>query len=90
MSCLNERHSAARGFLSAQACRPPRRPASRSGATSFSLISLAAAFVGVAGLILTSRVAAGEPNLYPTLPFESMAACAVGGDSAEPAGAARR
>jgi ribose transport system permease protein len=40
---------------------------------------LAAVFVGVAGLILTSRVAAGEPNLYPTLPFETMAACAVGG-----------
>ena len=42
---------------------------------------LAAAFVGVAGLILTSRVAAGEPNLIPTLPFETMAACAVGGIS---------
>jgi ribose/xylose/arabinose/galactoside ABC-type transport system permease subunit len=40
---------------------------------------LAGVFVGVAGLILTSRVAAGEPNLYPTLPFETMAACAVGG-----------
>jgi ribose/xylose/arabinose/galactoside ABC-type transport system permease subunit len=40
---------------------------------------LGAAFVGFAGLILTSRVAAGEPNLYPTLPFETMAACAIGG-----------
>jgi ribose/xylose/arabinose/galactoside ABC-type transport system permease subunit len=40
---------------------------------------VAACFVGLAGLILTSRVAAGEPNLYPTLPFESMAACAIGG-----------
>ena len=40
---------------------------------------VAACFVGIAGLILTSRVAAGEPNLYPTLPFESLAACAIGG-----------
>ena len=40
---------------------------------------IAACFVGIAGLILTSRVAAGEPNLYPTLPFESLAACAIGG-----------
>jgi ribose/xylose/arabinose/galactoside ABC-type transport system permease subunit len=40
---------------------------------------IAACFVCIAGLILTSRVAAGEPNLYPTLPFESMAACAIGG-----------
>ena len=37
MSCWNERHSAGRGFLSAQACRPPRRPASGSAATSSSL-----------------------------------------------------
>jgi ribose/xylose/arabinose/galactoside ABC-type transport system permease subunit len=40
---------------------------------------LAGAFVGIGGLILTSRVGAGEPNLYPTLPFETMAACAIGG-----------
>lgn len=36
-------------------------------------------FVAAAGLILTSRVASGQPNLYPTLPFESIAACAIGG-----------
>ncbi|HEX7126669.1 MAG TPA: ABC transporter permease [Thermodesulfobacteriota bacterium] len=36
-------------------------------------------FVGAAGVILTSRVASGQPNLYPTLPFEAIAACAIGG-----------
>jgi ribose/xylose/arabinose/galactoside ABC-type transport system permease subunit len=36
-------------------------------------------FVAAAGLILTSRVASGQPNLYPTLPFEAIAACAIGG-----------
>lgn len=45
----------------------------------FLAYGIAACFVGVAGLILTSRVAAGEPNLYPTLPFETLAACAIGG-----------
>jgi ribose/xylose/arabinose/galactoside ABC-type transport system permease subunit len=38
-----------------------------------------AAFVAVAGLILTSRVHSGQPDLYPTLAFEAIAACAIGG-----------
>lgn len=39
----------------------------------------AAGFVAVSGLILTSRVASGQPNLIPNLPFETISACAVGG-----------
>lgn len=42
---------------------------------------LAAGFVGVSGLILTSRVASGQPNLVPNLPFEAISACAIGGIS---------
>jgi ribose/xylose/arabinose/galactoside ABC-type transport system permease subunit len=36
-------------------------------------------FVAAAGAILTSRVNSGQPNLHPTLPFEAIAACAIGG-----------
>jgi ribose/xylose/arabinose/galactoside ABC-type transport system permease subunit len=38
-----------------------------------------AAFVAVAGVILTSRVHSGQPDLYPNLPFDAIAACAIGG-----------
>lgn len=38
-----------------------------------------AAYVAVAGLILTARVHSGQPDLYPTLAFEAIAACAIGG-----------
>lgn len=36
-------------------------------------------FVAIAGIILTSRVHSGQPNLFPTLPFAAIAACAIGG-----------
>ncbi len=36
-------------------------------------------FVAAAAVVLTSRVASGQPNLHPGLPFEAIAACAVGG-----------
>jgi ribose/xylose/arabinose/galactoside ABC-type transport system permease subunit len=36
-------------------------------------------FLALAGLILTSRVHSGQPNLQPTLAFEAIAACAIGG-----------
>jgi ribose transport system permease protein len=39
----------------------------------------AAAFVSVAGIILTARVHSGQPDLQPTLAFEAIAACAIGG-----------
>lgn len=39
----------------------------------------AGGFAAIAGLILTSRVNSGQPNLFPTLPFEAIAACAIGG-----------
>jgi len=40
---------------------------------------LNAALVAMAGLLLTSRLGSGQPNLYPELPFEAIAACAIGG-----------
>ncbi|CAO3420074.1 ABC transporter permease [Azospirillum doebereinerae] len=40
---------------------------------------LAGVFCAVAAVILTSRVASGQPGLAPNLPFETIAACAVGG-----------
>ncbi|WCB92281.1 L-arabinose transport system permease protein AraH [Baekduia alba] len=40
---------------------------------------VAAGFVAVAGVILAARVQSGQPNLQPTLPFEAIAACAIGG-----------
>lgn len=43
--------------------------------------TIAAAFVAFAGLILTSRVGSGQPNLMPNLPFETISACAIGGIS---------
>jgi len=41
----------------------------------------ASLFYALAGAILTSRVGSGQPNLYPNLSFEAIAACAVGGIS---------
>ncbi|WP_161539958.1 ABC transporter permease [Glaciimonas sp. PCH181] len=38
-----------------------------------------AVLVALAGAILTSRLGSGQPNLYPELPFEAIAACAIGG-----------
>ena len=49
--------------------------------TLFFAYVVAAAFVAVAGIILTARVHSGQPNLYPTLAFEAIAACAIGGVS---------
>jgi len=40
---------------------------------------LNAMLVAVAGAVLTSRLGSGQPNLYPELPFEAIAACAIGG-----------
>jgi ribose transport system permease protein len=40
-----------------------------------------ALLVAVAGAVLTSRLGSGQPNLYPNLPFEAIAACAIGGIS---------
>ena len=34
---------------------------------------------GGASVILTSRVGSGQPNLMPDLPFQTIAACAIGG-----------
>lgn len=40
---------------------------------------VAGVFCALAAVILTSRVASGQPNLAPGLPFETIAACAIGG-----------
>ena len=45
----------------------------------FSGYLAASGFCALAALILTSRVASGQPNLAPNLPFETIAACAIGG-----------
>jgi ribose/xylose/arabinose/galactoside ABC-type transport system permease subunit len=49
------------------------------GLTLFLSYVVGSAFVAVCGLVLTSRVGSGQPNLFPTLPFEAIAACAIGG-----------
>lgn len=39
----------------------------------------AGALVGLAGVMLASKVHSGQPNLYPTLAFEAVGAVAIGG-----------
>jgi ribose/xylose/arabinose/galactoside ABC-type transport system permease subunit len=51
----------------------------RIGAAVFWGYFIAGLFCAVAGIVLTSRVGSGQPNLAPNLPFESIAACAIGG-----------
>ncbi|PZQ84055.1 MAG: ABC transporter permease [Ancylobacter novellus] len=41
--------------------------------------AVAGAFCAVGAIILTSRVASGQPALAPNLAFETIAACAIGG-----------
>jgi ribose transport system permease protein len=38
-----------------------------------------AVLIAIAGAVLTSRLGSGQPNLFPALPFEAIAACAIGG-----------
>jgi len=40
---------------------------------------VAGLFCAIAAVILTSRVGSGQPELAPDLPFETIAACAIGG-----------
>jgi ribose transport system permease protein len=47
--------------------------------TQWSAYLIGAGFVGMAGLVLASRVNSGQPNLEPTIAFEAIAACAIGG-----------
>ena len=49
------------------------------GVTFFLAYAVGGAFVAVSGIVLTSRVGSGQPYLFPTLPFEAIAACAIGG-----------
>lgn len=66
-------------YLAGSGPRAARLAGVRVTASLFAAYVCAAVFVAVAGMILTARVASGQPNLYPTLPFESIAACAIGG-----------
>ncbi|WP_186417337.1 ABC transporter permease [Bosea sp. CS1GBMeth4] len=45
----------------------------------FSGYAVAGLFCALGAVILTSRLASGQPMLAPNLPFETIAACAVGG-----------
>lgn len=47
--------------------------------TLLSAYVVGAGFVGLAGLVLSSRINSGQPNMQPTLAFEAIAACAIGG-----------
>jgi len=47
--------------------------------TVFAGYVLAGLFAGLASVILTSRVGSGQPDLMPDLPFQTIAACAIGG-----------
>jgi ribose/xylose/arabinose/galactoside ABC-type transport system permease subunit len=51
----------------------------RTRLSLFAAYVVAAAFVSVAGLILTARVHSAQPDLEPTLAFQAIAACAIGG-----------
>jgi ribose/xylose/arabinose/galactoside ABC-type transport system permease subunit len=48
-------------------------------ATIFSAYVVAGCFCALTAVILTSRVASGQPSLAPNMPFETIAACAIGG-----------
>lgn len=48
-------------------------------ATTFTGYLIAGVFCGIASVILTSRVGSGQPNLMSDLPFQTIAACAIGG-----------
>lgn len=50
-------------------------------AVRFRAFALVGALSGLAGIILSARVASGQPNLHPELPFEAIAALAIGGFS---------
>jgi ribose/xylose/arabinose/galactoside ABC-type transport system permease subunit len=47
--------------------------------TVFAGYLVASGFCALASVILTSRVGSGQPSLAPNLPFETIAACAIGG-----------
>jgi ribose/xylose/arabinose/galactoside ABC-type transport system permease subunit len=49
------------------------------GRTVFFGYFIAGLFCALTGVILTSRVESGQPELAPNLPFETIAACAIGG-----------
>ncbi len=46
---------------------------------AFAGYAMAGLFCALGAVILTSRVASGQPMLAPNLPFETIAACAIGG-----------
>lgn len=61
-----------------RAARLAGLPVTRDVALAYAVCGL---YTAVAGAVLTSRIASGQPQLFPGLPFETIAACAVGGAS---------
>jgi ribose/xylose/arabinose/galactoside ABC-type transport system permease subunit len=66
-------------YLVGASARSARLAGVPVGLTLFLAYVIGSAFVAVAGLVLTSRVGSGQPYLFPNLPFEAIAACAIGG-----------
>jgi ribose/xylose/arabinose/galactoside ABC-type transport system permease subunit len=66
-------------YLAGSNAHAARLSGIRVRATIFSGYVIAGCFCALTALILTSRVASGQPGLAPNLPFETIAACAVGG-----------
>jgi ribose/xylose/arabinose/galactoside ABC-type transport system permease subunit len=66
-------------YLVGASARAAQLAAVPVGTTLFLAYFVGGAFVAVAGLVLTSRVGSGQPYLFPNLPFEAIAACAIGG-----------
>jgi ribose/xylose/arabinose/galactoside ABC-type transport system permease subunit len=66
-------------YLVGASARAARLAGVPVGPTLFLAYLVGSAFVAVSGLVLTSRVGSGQPYLFPNLPFEAIAACAIGG-----------
>lgn len=76
---LNYMHIGRRLFLVGASPNAARISGLSVARTRFAGYLIAGAFCAVAAVVLTSRVASGQPNLMPNLPFETIAACAIGG-----------
>ena len=66
-------------YLVGSSARAARLAGAPVGLALFLAYLIGNAFVATAGIVLTSRVGSGQPNLFPNLPFEAIAACAIGG-----------
>lgn len=76
---LNFTHIGRRLFLVGASPNAARISGISVSRAKFAGYLMAGGFCAVAAVVLTSRVASGQPNLMPNLPFETIAACAIGG-----------